>query len=98
MFPLPETNDGKIVCYTLTRDFLIYGTDVRWNEIFLTKSVFLYQKGILNFFHIAEWQLVNKFDKHKTSIQKLFPENFGTSVAFIDQKGDGYLYNVVSFI
>jgi hypothetical protein len=29
MFPLPETNDGKIVCYTLTRDFLIYGTDVR---------------------------------------------------------------------
>jgi hypothetical protein len=41
--------------------------------------------------------MVNKFDKHKTSIQKLFAENFGTSVVFIDQKGDGYLYNVVSF-
>jgi len=40
---------------------------------------------------------VNKFDKHKTSIQKLFAENFGTSIIFIDQKGDGYLYNVVSF-
>ena len=37
---------------------------------------------------------MNKFDKHKTSIQKLFAENFGTSIAFIDQKGDGYLYNV----
>ncbi len=61
--------------------------------------VFLvFQKGILNFFHIDEWQIVNKFDKHKTSIQKLFAENFGTSIIFIDQKGDGYLYNVVSFI
>ncbi|CAF1070981.1 unnamed protein product [Rotaria sp. Silwood1] len=78
MFPLPDTNDGKIVCYSLTKDFLIYGTD----------------KGTLIFFHIDEWQIVNKFDKHKTSIQKLFTENFGTSVAFIDQKGDGYLYNV----
>ncbi|CAF1061503.1 unnamed protein product [Adineta ricciae] len=78
MFPLADTNDGKILCYGLTKDYLVYGTD----------------KGILNFFHIEEWQIVNKFDKHKTGIQKLFPENFGTSVAFIDQKGDGYLYNV----
>ncbi|CAF4301231.1 unnamed protein product, partial [Adineta steineri] len=59
MFPLADTNDGKILCYCLTKDYLIYGTD----------------KGIL-------------------SIQRLFSENFGTSVAFIDQKGDGYLYNV----
>lgn len=50
------------------------------------------------FFYIEEWQMVNKYDKHKTSIQKLFPENFGTSIALIDQKGDGYLYNVVSSI
>jgi hypothetical protein len=32
MFPLPETTDGKIVCYTLTKDFLIYGTDVKKKE------------------------------------------------------------------
>ncbi|CAF3582253.1 unnamed protein product [Adineta steineri] len=78
MFPLADTNDGKILCYCLTKDYLIYGTD----------------KGILSFFHIDEWHVVNKFDKHKTGIQRLFTENFGTSVAFIDQKGDGYLYNV----
>ncbi|CAF4287272.1 unnamed protein product, partial [Adineta steineri] len=78
MFPLADTNDGKILCYCLTKDYLIYGTD----------------KGILSFFHIDEWHVVNKFDKHKTGIQRLFSENFGTSVAFIDQKGDGYLYNV----
>lgn len=41
---------------------------------------------------------MNKYDKHKSSIQRLFPEHFGTSVAFIDQKGDGYLYNVVSLL
>lgn len=39
---------------------------------------------------------MNKFDKHKVNIARIFPENFGTSIAFIDQKGDGYLYNVVS--
>ena len=32
MFPLADANDGKIVCYTLTKDFLIYGTDVRLNK------------------------------------------------------------------
>ncbi|CAF1574250.1 unnamed protein product, partial [Didymodactylos carnosus] len=79
MFPLADSGDGKIVCYSLTKDFLIYATD----------------KGILNFFLIEEWKMVNKY-KHTSSIHKIYPENFGTSVAFIDQKNDGYLYNVVS--
>ena len=98
LFPLPDSNDGRIICFSLTKEFLIFATDVRdassWSE--WARSSAAFQKGVLNFFYIEDWKLVNKFDKHKVSIQKLFPENFGTSVAFIDQKGDGYLYNVVS--
>lgn len=58
---------------------------------------FSLQKGTIVFFHIEEWKVVSKFDKHKVSIQRLFPETFGTSLALIDQKGDGFVYNVVSF-
>ena len=56
MFPLADTNDGRITCYTLTKDFLIYGTDVREKEnedcfdfVFVERSVsFLLHRRMAN--------------------------------------------------
>ncbi len=46
-------------------------------------------------FYIDEWQMVNKY-KHDTGIKKLFAEPYGMSVAFFDDKSDGFIFNPVN--
>ena len=46
-------------------------------------------------FYIDEWQFVNKY-KHSTGIKKIFAEPYGMSIAFIDDKSEGYIYNPVN--
>ena len=39
--------------------------------------------------------VVNKY-KHDIAIKKIFAEPYGMSVAFIDDKSEGYIYNPVN--
>ncbi|KAL5510222.1 hypothetical protein EMCRGX_G005732 [Ephydatia muelleri] len=51
--------------------------------------------GILQYFFLEDWQYVDDF-RHIVAITKLFPDNGGTQVVFIDEKSDGFLYNPVT--
>lgn len=54
-----------------------------------------FKTGNLCHFYIDEWQSVNKY-KHDIAIKKIFAEPYGMSVAFIDDKSEGYIYNPVN--
>lgn len=46
-------------------------------------------------FYIDEWQFVNKY-KHTCGIKKIYAEPYGMSIAFIDDKIEGFIYNPVN--
>ena len=46
-------------------------------------------------FCVDEWQVVNKY-KHDTGIKKVFAEPHGMSVAFIDDKSEGFIFNPIN--
>jgi len=46
-------------------------------------------------FYIDEWQFVNKY-KHTCGIKKIYAEPYGMSIAFIDDKSEGFIYNPVN--
>ena len=51
-------------------------------------------EGAICFFFLEEWRMVSEF-KHDTSVRYLAPDPSGTRLAFIDDKGDGYVYSPV---
>ena len=60
------------------------------------ESVFFFLKtGQLSHFNIDDWVFVSKY-KHNCAIRKIFPEIYGMMVVFMDQNGDGYVYNPIS--
>jgi hypothetical protein len=104
MFPLPENNDGKITSFALGKHYLAYSTEVSYFRIqffilvYFCCNFYLYfyfKSGNIYHFFIDEWQIVDKF-KHDTSVKKIFPEPFGMSLALIDQKNEGYIYNPIN--
>lgn len=58
-------------------------------------NLILKQSGYLCHFNIDEWQIVSKF-KHDNGIKKIFVEPYGMSVAFIDDKSEGFIYYPVN--
>lgn len=64
--------------------------------IFNKNVIFLKKSGLLNHFYIDEWQFVNKY-QHNCGIKKIYAEPYGMSIAFIDEKSEGYIYNPVNF-
>ena len=46
-------------------------------------------------FYIDEWQFVNKYT-HNIGIKKIWAEPFGMSVAFVDDKSEGFIFNPVN--
>lgn len=51
--------------------------------------------GNICHFLIDEWQAINKF-KHDCGVKKIYSEPYGMSVAFIDDKSEGFIYNPVN--
>lgn len=63
----------------------------------MSKEFLVYstENGNINHFYIDEWQFVNRY-KHDTGIKKIFPEPFGVSLVFIDDKNEGFIYNPIN--
>ena len=53
------------------------------------------QTGGLQYFHIEEWKTVNEYH-HPTGVVSVYPDITGTRIVFLDEKGDGILYNPVN--
>ncbi|XP_071847434.1 WD repeat-containing protein 19-like isoform X2 [Apostichopus japonicus] len=51
--------------------------------------------GELYFFYIEDWSVVNEF-RHVVGIRRLFADNTGTRLVFIDDKSDAFIYNPVN--
>jgi WD repeat-containing protein 19 len=63
----------------------------------LTNDFLIYatQSGGLHYFYIEEWKTVNEYH-HPTGIAAVYPDVTGTRAVFVDEKGDGVLYNPVN--
>jgi len=63
----------------------------------LTEDFLVYgtQSGNLYHFYLSAWSEVNVF-KHGVPIRSIYPNQCGTHIAIIDDKGDGILYNPVA--
>ena len=57
--------------------------------------VFFLKNGTLRYFYLEDWEVVNEFH-HLVGISMISPDSMGTKVAFIDEKGDGFLYNPIA--
>lgn len=53
------------------------------------------ETGGLHYFFIDDWAYVNEF-RHVAGIRFICPDANGTRLLFVDEKGDGYLYNPVN--
>ncbi|XP_036274352.1 WD repeat-containing protein 19 isoform X1 [Pipistrellus kuhlii] len=47
--------------------------------------------GVIQYFYIENWQFVNDY-RHPVSVKKIFPDPNGTTLVFIDEKCDGFVY------
>lgn len=56
------------------------------------KIISILKSGHICHFSIEEWQFVTRY-KHDIGVKKLFPENFGMSLVFIDDKSEAFVYN-----
>nr|CAB3267687.1 WD repeat-containing protein 19-like [Phallusia mammillata] len=63
----------------------------------LTNDFLIYgtDTGSLYFFYIEDWSQVNVF-RHSVGIRSIYPDSCGGHVAFVDEKGDGFIYNPVN--
>ncbi|XP_066931056.1 WD repeat-containing protein 19-like isoform X2 [Clytia hemisphaerica] len=59
----------------------------------LTGDFFIYSNegGHIKFFYLEDWQYVNEY-RHVVGIRKIFPDEAGTKVIYIDDKSDGFIY------
>ncbi|XP_046853283.1 WD repeat-containing protein 19-like [Xenia sp. Carnegie-2017] len=59
----------------------------------LTGDFLIYatDNGSLHYFYIEDWKFVNEF-RHVVGIRKLFADQTGTKVVFLDDKSDGFVY------
>ena len=69
---------------------------LKYKEFFFLNN-FSSQTGHLSHFNIDDWSFVSKY-KHTCAIKKIFPEIFGMMLVFIDQNGDGHVYNPISSV
>jgi WD repeat-containing protein 19 len=65
-------------------------------------SVLHLQKGKIYFFYMEDWSHVGEFDHSANTasrtvigIRRLFADPSGTRLIYIDDKGDGFVYNPV---
>ena len=72
--------------------YLKYLIEIFWKII---QFYFYIKSGLICHFYIDEWQFVNKY-KHSCGIKKIFTEPYGMSLAFIDDKSEGWIYNPVN--
>ncbi|ELT93993.1 hypothetical protein CAPTEDRAFT_173399 [Capitella teleta] len=63
----------------------------------LTQEFLVYATdiGSIYYFFIEDWQFVNEY-RHITGIRRIFPNQSGTRLIFIDDKSDGFVYNPVN--
>ncbi|XP_036187361.1 WD repeat-containing protein 19 isoform X4 [Myotis myotis] len=47
--------------------------------------------GVIQYFYIENWQFVNDY-RHPVSVKRIFPDPNGTTLVFIDEKSDGFVY------
>ncbi|XP_070253925.1 WD repeat-containing protein 19 [Myotis yumanensis] len=47
--------------------------------------------GVIQYFYIENWQFVNDY-RHPFSVKRIFPDPNGTTLVFIDEKSDGFVY------
>lgn len=101
LFPSQENNEGKVSSFALIKDYLVYSTDVIISFFLYDKILKinyylkLFKNGHLNHFYIDEWQFVSRY-KHDTGIKKIFPEPYGMSLAFVDDKSEAFIFNPVN--
>ncbi len=51
--------------------------------------------GNICHFSINEWQVITKY-KHERGIKKIYCEPYGMSLAFVDDKNDGFIFNPIN--
>uniref|UniRef100_A0A7N8WU58 WD repeat-containing protein 19 n=1 Tax=Mastacembelus armatus TaxID=205130 RepID=A0A7N8WU58_9TELE len=76
LFP-DDDRKGRILCHALTADFLYYGTDVRINTS-APLSIHAYLETVSSY-------------SHPVGVRKVFPDQNGTRLVFIDGKNCGFL-------
>lgn len=102
LFP-DDTRKGRILCHALTADFLYYGTDVRFELLYLAqtfhkikhageclKRIVTLKSGDVECVLVEDWDSVNSY-KHSVGVRKVFPDQNGTWLVFIDNKNSGFL-------
>ncbi|KAK1345985.1 hypothetical protein QTO34_008452 [Cnephaeus nilssonii] len=47
--------------------------------------------GVIQYFYIENWQFVNDY-RHPVGVKRIFPDPNGTTLVFIDEKCDGFVY------
>lgn len=73
----------------LTHDAFVYGVAVTYHILY-------FQGGSLFFFFIEDWRVVSDY-RHTTAITNIYAEPSGRRLIIVDSKGEGYLYNPVSY-
>lgn len=58
--------------------------------------MFYFQNGGIIYFYVEDWNFVNEF-RYVVGIRRIFSDFGGIRLVFIDDKSDGFVYNLVSF-
>ena len=63
----------------------------------LTKEFLIYatRRGTLSYFYLPDFVTINEY-RHERAILKLFPNQLGTRLVFIDDASNGFVYNPVN--
>lgn len=103
LFP-DDVRKGRILCHALTADFLYYGTDVSFKLLYFTQTFHLtqpcrwrrpkcnvpLQSGDVECVLVEDWDTVSSY-RHSVGVRKVFPDQNGTWLVFIDNKNSGFL-------
>jgi WD repeat-containing protein 19 len=74
----PEHQNDVVTCVALTSQLLIYGT----------------RDGHLRYFSLQDWASLNGCEiRHTSGIQRIFPNQEGTRVIFVDDHGSGFMHS-----
>lgn len=101
MFPnsIHGLQETVITCMTLTRDFLVFATDVS----LVTKTLFVQliwnlflQLGNLVYFALETWTTVLRY-RHSMGVKQIFGDGEGTKLVLVDDHNQGHIYLPVSW-